>query len=198
MPLTNTQYDEIMRKYNRIQSRRQRLLQEHQEEIQALLPRVTEINHEISDASMKKARELLTGSPSNWSLEDTIRTLAEERHTLLLAHGYPADYLELSYDCPRCQDTGYIGGKKCDCFKRAAIELLYAQSQLSDVLEKENFDTFEESFYPTELRDGSPLWIWPAAPSAPQKILWHILTNSLRTCIFTAIPAWARPSSPTA
>ncbi len=155
MPLTNTQYDEIMRKYNRIQSRRQRLLQEHQEEIQALLPRVTEINHEISDASMKKARELLTGSPSNWSLEDTIRTLAEERHTLLLAHGYPADYLELSYDCPRCQDTGYIGGKKCDCFKRAAIELLYAQSQLSDVLEKENFDTFEESFYPTELRDES-------------------------------------------
>ena len=66
MPLTNTQYDEIMRKYNRIQSRRQRLQQEHQEEIQALLPRVTEINHEISDASIKKARELLMGSPSGW------------------------------------------------------------------------------------------------------------------------------------
>ena len=96
MPLTNTQYDEIMRKYNRIQSRRQRLQHEHQEEIQALLPRVTEINHEISDASIKKARELLMGSPSGWSLEDTIQTLAEERQALLLAHGYPADYLELS------------------------------------------------------------------------------------------------------
>lgn len=155
MPLTNTQYDEIMRKYNRIQSRRQRLLQEHREEIQALLPRVTEINHEISDASMKKARELLMGLPSDWSLEDTIRTLAEERQALLLAHGYPADYLELSYDCPRCRDTGYIGSKKCECFKRAAIELLYAQSQLSDVLEKENFDTFEESFYPEKLIDES-------------------------------------------
>lgn len=155
MPLTNTQYDEIMRKYNRIQSRHQRLQQAHQEEIQALLPRVAEISHEISDASMKKARELLTGTPSGWSLEDTIRTLAEEREALLLAHGYPADYLELSYDCPLCRDTGYIGGKKCDCFKRAAIELLYAQSQLTDVLEKENFDTFEESFYPENLRDES-------------------------------------------
>ncbi|HCT92762.1 MAG TPA: DNA replication protein DnaC [Lachnospiraceae bacterium] len=153
MPLTNTQYDEIMRKYNRIQSRHQQLLQAHQNEIRALLPRVAEINHEISDASMKKARELLTGSTSDWSLEDTIQALAEERQALLLAHGYPADYLELSYDCALCRDTGYIGGKKCECFKRAAIELLYAQSQLSDILEKENFDTFKEDFYPRELKD---------------------------------------------
>lgn len=155
MPLTNTQYEEIMRKYNRIQTRHQQLLQEHREEIRALLPRVDEINHEISGASMKKARELLSGSPSDWSLDDTIQRLAEERQTLLLAHGYPADYLELSCDCAKCRDTGYIGGKKCDCFKRAAIELLYAQSQLSDILEKENFSTFDESFYPLGLTDKS-------------------------------------------
>lgn len=155
MPLTNAQYDEIMRKYSRIQSRRQRILQEHRDEIQARLPRITEIGHEISDASMKKARELLAGIPSDWSLEDVIQTLAEERQALLLAHGYPEDYLEPSYDCPLCRDTGYIGGKKCDCFKRAAIELLYAQSQLSDALEAENFDTFDESFYPDQLTDES-------------------------------------------
>lgn len=155
MPLTNAQYDEIMRKYSRIQSRRQRLLQEHQAEIHALLPRIKEIGREISDASLRKARELLMGHPSEWSLEDTILSLAEERQTLLLAHGYPADYLELSYDCPRCRDTGYIGGKKCECFKRAAIELLYAQSQLADVLVKENFDTFDECFYSREMMDES-------------------------------------------
>ena len=42
---------------------------------------------------------------------------------------------------PACQDTGYIGSKKCTCFKKAEIELLYAQSNLNEILEKENFDS---------------------------------------------------------
>lgn len=153
MPLTNAQYDTIMRDYNRIQARHQQILDAHRSEIRRRIPRIEEIGHEISSLSLKKARELLAGQPSDWDLDTSIRELGEERSALLLAHGYPEDYLELSYDCPRCRDTGYIGGKKCICFKKAAIELLYAQSQLREVLAKENFDTFEESCYSPNVID---------------------------------------------
>ena len=50
-------------------------------------------------------------------LRNDIALLSQERTALLLSSGYPADYLEMSYTCPLCQDTGYIGSQKCSCFQ---------------------------------------------------------------------------------
>ena len=61
--------------------------------------------------------------------------------------GYPADYLEMHYHCPDCQDTGYIGQEKCHCFRQAVIDLLYTQSNIRDILEEENFDHFSFRYY---------------------------------------------------
>ena len=69
------------------------------------------------------------------------------RARLLLSSGLPVDYLNPVYDCPECKDTGYVGGKKCHCFRQAEISLLYEQSNLSDILEKENFSTLSYSYY---------------------------------------------------
>lgn len=147
MPLTNTQYDQIMRQYNARQAAHQRTLEAHTQEISRRIPRITEINREIGSASIRKARELLSGQEDNWDLQSVIDELSKERRRLLTDNGYPADYLELHYDCEKCRDTGFIDGKKCRCFKQAAIELLYEQSKLSDILSRENFDTFDERWY---------------------------------------------------
>lgn len=153
MPLTNTQYDQIMRQYNARQASHQRTLDAHNREISARIPRIAEINREIGSASIKKARELLNGRPDDWDLKTVIADLSNERRRLLLAHGYPEDYLEMHFDCPKCRDTGFIEGKKCSCFKQAAIELLYEQSKLSDILSRENFDTFDERWYDADDMD---------------------------------------------
>ena len=153
MPLTNTQYDQIMRQYNVKQAAHQRTLEAHTREISARIPRITEINREIGSASIRKARELLSGQADDWNLKAVIRELSEERRHLLTDYGYPADYLELHYDCKKCRDTGFIDGKKCSCFKQAAIELLYEQSKLSDILSRENFDTFDERWYDADDMD---------------------------------------------
>ena len=55
---------------------------------------------------------------------------------------FPSDYLEKHYHCPDCQDTGYIGTRKCHCKKKAIIELLYNDSNLKGILEQENFHIF--------------------------------------------------------
>ena len=44
-------------------------------------------------------------------------------------------------------DTGYIGTHKCHCFKKAIVDYLYTQSNLKDILDKENFSTCSLSYY---------------------------------------------------
>lgn len=55
--------------------------------------------------------------------------------------------MEPRYDCPDCQDTGYVNGKRCHCFERQRLNILYAQSNIEAVLKEENFDHLRFDFY---------------------------------------------------
>lgn len=81
------------------------------------------------------------------SSKNQLKDLAQKRASLLLENGYPTDFLDPIYDCPDCQDTGYVNGQKCHCFRQAEIALLYEQSNLKRMLEKENFGTLSYSFF---------------------------------------------------
>lgn len=154
MALQNFQYDTIMREYSRRQSMNRRLLEKHQAEAYAKIPRLREIDEEVATLSADKARRLLNGESSDLEdLKAVISTLSAERIQLLTKNGYPKDYLELPYTCPHCQDTGYIGSQKCSCFKKAEIELLYTQSNLNEILKKENFDHFSFDYYSDTIRN---------------------------------------------
>ena len=156
MPLQNYQYDTIMREYSRRQAVNRRTQEEHQAEAYSKIPRLREIDEEVATLSARKARALITRQESGLEdLKNDIALLAQERTALLLSAGYPADYLEMPCTCPLCQDTGYIGSQKCSCFKKAEIELLYTQSNLKEILEKENFDHFSFDFYSDTITNDS-------------------------------------------
>ena len=148
MALTNPQYDAIMRMYNERQLRHQREQQEHIRIAYEKIPRLAEIDAEIASLSVRKAKAMLNGDASmDLDLNAAIRDRSQERAALLSMHGYPADYLELTYDCPLCRDTGYINGtQKCACFKKAAVDLLYRQSNVEELLKAENFSQFVRNF----------------------------------------------------
>jgi len=80
--------------------------------------------------------------------------LSQQRDTLLSAGGFALDYLDPVYECPDCKDTGYIDGRKCHCFRQAIINTVYAQSNIREILRRENFDHFSYSYYSDE--DISP------------------------------------------
>ena len=149
MALTNPQYDAIMRMYNERQLRHQREQQEHIRIAYEKIPRLAEIDAEIASLSVRKAKAMLNGDASmDLDLNAAIRDRSQERAALLSMHGYPADYLELTYDCPLCRDTGYINGtQKCACFKKAAVDLLYRQSNVEELLKAENFSQFSLDYY---------------------------------------------------
>lgn len=122
MPLQNFQYDTIMREYSRRQSENRRLLEERKQAAYKEFPRLAEIDAEVATLSAAKARALVGGSESGMEdLRASIALLSQERTALLAAGGHPADYLELPYTCPVCQDTGYVGSQKCICFKKQRL-----------------------------------------------------------------------------
>lgn len=171
MPLQNIQYDTIMREYNRRQLEARRRQEECEKKAYAVCPRLPEIDQEVASISSEKARALLRGESSDLSdLKREIALLAEEREALLVSHGFPSDYLEMHYHCPLCQDTGYINGKKCACFRQAAIDLLYNQSNLREILEKENFTHFSLEYYSDTIKnDATGLTARQTAASAVRK-----------------------------
>lgn len=148
MILNNSQYDAIMRTYEQKQLHNRKELEKRYANAYEKLPELKELHQTISSLSVGQARRLLEGDETALALLKTrIKNLSEESDALLIAGGFPKDYLDMQYECKDCKDTGYIGNQKCHCFERIIIDMLYEQSNLKHILQKENFDTFSFSYY---------------------------------------------------
>ncbi len=151
MALTNTQYNTIMRSYEERQTRNRHLSEERAAHIFSHVEGYGELSDSIASLSIAQGRKLLEGDANALTdLKASLRDLSQKKEQLLKDAGYPADYLAPIYDCPDCKDTGYTGGQKCHCFKEAVIRLLYEQSGIRDLLEKENFSTLSYDYYQGE------------------------------------------------
>ena len=154
MSLTNEQHDTIMREYDEIRLAHARERDARQKEVYAALPRMAELDAEAASLAMKKARLLLGDSAGkDFDLSGALDSVNEERVALLASRGWPADYLEPSYDCPICHDTGYADGRKCSCFRQKEIALLYKSSNLQAFAGGGDFSAFSLDYYPEE---GTP------------------------------------------
>lgn len=154
MSLTNSQFDEIMRGYDERQLANKHILDERISTAYLREPRLKEIDDSISACSIASARRLLEGdSTALASLRADIEAFRRERENLLSASGFPENYLAPVYTCPDCRDTGYINGKKCHCLKQAIIDSIYTQSNIKNILMRENFSTFSYEYYSDTERD---------------------------------------------
>lgn len=151
MGISNTQYRDIMFQYDQTRMNNQRILDKRYETLFAEIPELEQIQHDIMDLSLTQARkELFQTEPdpkSEAEYNAKREALLSRKKALLLHHGYPEDYLQSIYTCPDCKDTGYQNNEPCHCLKNAEIKALYESSNLMDILNHENFDTFDDSYY---------------------------------------------------
>lgn len=155
MGLNNSQYQTIMREYEQKQLRSRDILARHYSKVYERLPQLKSLDESISILSVQYGKRLLGGDDTAVdSLKKELAILRKNKKNLLESAGFPSDYLEPSYECLECKDTGYIGNKKCRCFKRAVTRLLYEQSNLKEILKKENFSTFSFNYYSDNFIDS--------------------------------------------
>ncbi len=153
MGISSKQYSKIMTYYDDLQTQERVELDKKTELIFSEHPDIKAIQNNIIALSVSSAKHLLTIEDPNEMQEFSIKykqklsTLSTHKNDLLKQYGYPDNYLEPSYKCNLCHDTGYINNKPCQCFNNLAIKMLYSSSNLGNVLKNENFSTFNFDYY---------------------------------------------------
>ena len=137
-----------MRGYEEKRTENRHILEEHRSEVYDLIPGYKDIDSKISSLAIEQGKRRILGDEKALeTLREDINSLSDKKKTLLKEYGFPEDYLSPVYTCPDCKDTGYISNQKCHCLKQAMIHLLYRQSNIESVLERENFDNFSFDVY---------------------------------------------------
>jgi DNA replication protein DnaC len=148
-------FKEIMREYESDQNAAQNLRERRQAALYKSLPRLRDIDREMSGVGLRLAKLAMSGGKNVADVRASYDSLVREKKGLLAAGGIPDDYLTDIYRCNLCEDTGYVGRQsvnpqQCACFKQRLINRYYTLSNLKDVLAKENFGTFKLSHFSQE------------------------------------------------
>lgn len=154
MSILDSKHDEIKRIYDNRQLTHVKEQMARKAEVEARVPGFIELETKVIDLSMEYGRAkikykndpAITGDMSRKYHEDMMG-IRMEKKKLLEAAGFPYDYLELTYDCSKCYDTGYIDNEKCSCYRKLEAEFLYDYSNIRDLLERNNFGTLSYEYY---------------------------------------------------
>lgn len=151
----------IIKAYEDIREAEEKSLKLRRDEIEKKLPEVIQIEKEIAKLCLKLSINILNNKENKdiylRELKEKITDLRIRKSELLVSNNYPLDYLELHYRCSKCKDTGFIGSTRCVCYKQKLVELYYANSDLKEVLKKNNFENFNLELYSYHKTGNEPI-----------------------------------------
>ena len=125
------------------------------EKIHNALPEVAQLERQISNVGLKVSRMVL-GAGENASamierLKEQNLSIQRKIETLLLQNGYSADSLKVHYHCQVCEDTGFHGPYRCECYNQLLKQIALKKLNESSSMPQRGFDDFSLSYYPTEI-----------------------------------------------
>lgn len=133
---------------------RQRALREYDAALQAAeesCPQLREIKDELNKTGSQIALAAVAGDTEKLAqlkakCEQLCATQAEIFKTTYAPPSAPV------YTCPRCNDTGYVSGRLCDCVQDLAKSIWFEELSAKMPIDRCSFDNFDLSYYPD---DGS-------------------------------------------
>lgn len=170
MALTGEQYNALMREYDARRFQALNDLEIRKETVYGRFPLLKSVQQRLTENAASRARAKILGDEKALeTLSGEDRELRRQKKQLYEEYHIPADYLEPHYVCPDCRDTGYIENRRCHCLKEAITALLYDQSGIRAVVERENFDTLSMAYYNQPVTVG-------------QKSLYDYMAEKIRFC----------------
>lgn len=120
-------------------------------EIHSLIPEIRDIDNQLASTGAEVAIEIAKGSQDIEARINALRdkniALQEKKAQLLAAHGYPEDYTKVKYQCPECEDTGFVGTRMCECFKQELIKNSIRNSGIAALVDKQSLENFDLKYY---------------------------------------------------
>ncbi len=149
-------YQDILETYRITREQRKAERKERKKELYALIPRLAEIDLEMSQIGSQISQSILKNPVHAEQLliklKRQLESLKSEKAVLLTDHNIPANYLEIQYVCKKCKDTGFTEENvRCTCFTQKLINKAYEMSGIEQQLEKQNFNHFRLDVFSTEI-----------------------------------------------
>lgn len=142
MGLSNAQYDQVMRIFQDRRMNAELAQRENRSVAYASIPELHKLDMKLIESGI----EAIAGD-ANVSMEELTNQIHKKKKILLAKNGYPEDFLDVTYQCKDCKDTGYVGDEHCHCFYNTATEIIYSNTRIKDSIKAENFDSFDLNFY---------------------------------------------------
>jgi len=106
-------------------------------------PELKRLDDELRALRIEKLRNIRFNNHERSAYVE--RKLSEARKAqedLLDSLGYPRDYLEIKYECSKCNDTGYVASKRCECADALVYDIMYRSASLEGAAQQcfENFN----------------------------------------------------------
>ncbi len=147
-------YDSAIARLSERRSYAKRTAKAHREEIALKCPEALQIEQEIAKAGLQTARIIVAGGVNVKEKIEELgrRNLAQQAQfaEVLQQAGFPANYMEPTYECAVCRDEGYIDGVMCECLKVLLKDEAYQRMNRLTPLELSDFDRFDLSYYADE------------------------------------------------
>ncbi len=122
----------------------------HFREIERNIPEIAVINSQLAQTG----KEILTVIREGKNVSEEMEKLKQSNlgaqrliKELLRDNGYPADYLEVKYNCNKCNDTGFVGGYKCTCLLELMSSMAMQEMNNSSQIDLCDFNTFYLDMY---------------------------------------------------
>lgn len=156
MHISKQDYNQIMLDYKDSILVHEAELNAKREKIYSENPKLMDMEYELKKLKLNKIK--LSIKDGDDTINDKkIALLSGEIDKVLSKYKLTKETFNGAPLCAKCNDTGYIGNEMCTCLKKFVIDYSYKNSNLKDKFKKENFDTFNLDFYPTEKLNNMPL-----------------------------------------
>lgn len=135
--------------YEQIRLEEIQKLNKRKKEISEKHPEIIDLDISIQKMCLNLSLSALKGLSEEelQQIKDEIIDLRFKKCELLVSKGYTPEYLNLHYRCAKCKDEGFIGNKKCSCYKNKLVQLYYKDSDLEDSIKANNFNSFNINLY---------------------------------------------------
>ena len=121
------------------------------DEISEKIPELESIQQKLSNIGLSISKVFLFSDDKKADMEKLMEEslkLQEEKKKLLVKYGYDENALNITYHCPDCKDTGFIGSRRCKCHKELLRDI--ERENLSKIapIDDCTFDNFKTEYYP--------------------------------------------------
>lgn len=113
----------VQRYYEELRVKKEEEAKERKEEVYTKIPKIKELEAELRDVGLDISKAMIMdGAERSKKIKELMvrqKKLNSEKAFLMTENNFVVDYMDIKYDCNKCNDTGISEeGNRCSCYEK--------------------------------------------------------------------------------